>query len=150
MIVSFTGTSFIMRKWGLTFCIVSPIVVGIVVIIVYLCAASQSANQVWFFFRAMVIIRCFTYALNNPAKEIMYIPTSKDIKFKTKSWIDMFGSRSMKATGSIINHTFKESSQALLAYGTLLSLAVVFVWIFVAAYVGKTFEKLTKDKKILS
>jgi AAA family ATP:ADP antiporter len=80
----------------------------------------------------------------------MYIPTSKDIKFKTKGWIDMFGSRSMKAIGSLVNNTFKESTQTLLTYGTVMSLGVVFTWIFVAAYVGKTFEKLTKENKILS
>jgi len=151
MIVSFIGTSFIMRKWGLTFCIVSfPITVGIVVLIVYFSALGAGANQVWLFFTAMIVIRCFTYALNNPAKEIMYIPTSKDMKFKTKSWIDMFGSRSMKATGSIINNTFKESPGALLTYGTVISLGVVVFWVFVAAFVGKTFAKLKAENKVLS
>jgi len=151
MIVSFLGTSFIMRKWGLTFCIVSfPITVGVVVLIVWFSAQGAGANQVWLFFTAMIVIRCFTYALNNPAKEIMYIPTSKDMKFKTKSWIDMFGSRSMKATGSIINNTFKESPSLLLTYGTVLSLAVVVIWVFIAAYVGRTFEKLKAENKVLS
>jgi AAA family ATP:ADP antiporter len=140
-----------MRKWGLTFCIVSfPITVGFVVLLVYFSASIAGSNQVWLFFTAMIVIRCFTYALNNPAKEIMYIPTSKDMKFKTKSWIDMFGSRSMKATGSIINNTFKESPSALLAYGTILSLAVVLIWIFIAAYVGRTFAQLKAENKILS
>jgi len=145
MAVTFLGTSFIMQKWGLTFCIVSfPITVGCVVIFVYFFASK------YVFFAAMIIIKCFTYALNNPAKEIMYIPTSKDIKFKTKGWIDMFGARSMKAAGSVINDMFKESTQALLTYGTIMSLGVVFIWVFVAAYVGKTFVQLTKENKILS
>jgi len=145
MAVTFVGTSFIMQKWGLTFCIVSfPITVGCVVIFVYFFASK------YVFFSAMIIIKCFTYALNNPAKEIMYIPTSKDIKFKTKGWIDMFGARSMKAAGSVINNTFKESTQALLTYGTIMSLGVVFVWVFIAAYVGKTFAELTKENKTLS
>jgi len=145
MVVTLLGTSFIMRKWGLTFCIVSfPITVGCVVIFVYFFASK------WVFFGAMIVIRCFTYALNNPAKEIMYIPTSKDIKFKTKGWIDMFGARSMKATGSLVNNTFKESTQALLNYGTLISLCVVFAWIFIASYVGKTFEALSKENRTLS
>jgi AAA family ATP:ADP antiporter len=145
MAISLVGTSFIMRKWGLTVCIVLfPITVGAVVTFVYFSPSKEV------FFAAMIIIKCFTYALNNPAKEIMYIPTSKDIKFKTKGWIDMFGSRSMKAIGSLVNNTFKESTQTLLTYGTVMSLGVVFIWIFVAAYVGKTFEKLTKENKILS
>ena len=142
---SLVGTGFIMKKWGLTFCIVLfPIAVGCVVVFVYFFASM------WVFFWGMIIIRCFTYALNNPAKEIMYIPTSKDIKFKTKGWIDMFGARSMKATGSAINNIFKESAQSLLLYGTLISLCIVFVWIFIASFVGKTFNILTRENKILS
>jgi len=145
MIISLIGTSFIMRKWGLTVCItLFPVTVGAVVTFVYFSPSKE------IFFGAMIVIKCFTYALNNPAKEIMYIPTSKDIKFKTKGWIDMFGSRSMKALGSLVNNTFKESTQTLLTYGTIMSLGVVFIWIFVAAYVGKTFEKLSKENKILS
>jgi len=145
MAISLIGTSFIMRKWGLTVCItLFPITVGAVVTYVYFFPSKEV------FFTAMIVIKCFTYALNNPAKEIMYIPTSKDVKFKTKGWIDMFGSRSMKAIGSLVNNTFKESTSMLLTYGTIMSLGVVFIWIFIAAYVGKTFEKLTKENKILS
>jgi len=144
LIFSLIGTGFIMKKWGLTFCIVLfPISVGAVVTFVYFFASM------WVFFWAMIVIRCFTYALNNPAKEIMYIPTSKDIKFKTKGWIDMFGARSMKALGSTVNNIFKGSSQSLLLYGTLISLVIVFVWVFIASFVGKTFEDLTKSNHIL-
>jgi hypothetical protein len=31
-----------------------------------------------------------------------------------------------------------------------MSLGVVFVWVFIAAYVGKTFAELTKENKTLS
>lgn len=142
---SLVGTSFIMKRWGLTFCIVLfPIIVGCVVIFVYFFASM------WIFFWGLILIRCFTYALNNPAKEIMYIPTSKDIKFKTKSWIDMFGARSMKAAGSAINNAFKDSTEALLLYGTLISLGIIVVWVFIASFVGKTFYVLTNEDKQLS
>jgi len=142
---SLVGTSFIMKRFGLTFCLVLfPITVGAVVLYVYFNAS------IWVLFGGMMVIRCFTYAVNNPAKEIMYIPTSKDIKFKTKGWIDMFGARSAKATGSLVNNTFKESANNLLTYGTFISLGIVCVWIFVAAFVGRTFEKLTKENKTIS
>jgi AAA family ATP:ADP antiporter len=142
---SLAGTGFVMKKWGLTFCIVLfPIIVGCVVVFVYFFASM------WVFFWGLIVVRCFTYALNNPAKEIMYIPTSKDIRFKTKSWIDMFGARSMKSVGSAINNTFKESTQSLLLYGTMISLSIIVFWIFVASFVGKSFDVLTKENKILS
>lgn len=144
LLFSLLGTSYIMKRYGLTFCIVLfPTCVGAVIIVVYFYASM------WVFFGGVITIKCFTYALNNPAKEIMYIPTSKDVKFKTKSWIDMFGSRSMKALGSTVNNTFNESSQALLTYGTMISLIVVFIWIFVAAFVGRTFKHLTDNNQVI-
>ena len=44
------------------------------------------------------------YALNGPSRELLYVRTSGDIKFKAKSWIDMFGTRGAKAVGSVVNN----------------------------------------------
>jgi len=144
LLFSLMGTSYIMKRFGLTFCIVLfPVCVGCVVFVVYVYASM------WVFFGGVIVIKCFTYALNNPAKEIMYIPTSKDIKFKTKSWIDMFGSRSMKALGSSVNNAFVGSPEALLKYGTMASLCIVVLWIFVASFVGKKFESLTANNETI-
>lgn len=57
----------------------------------------------------MMIIKGMSYALNNPTKEILYQMTSTSIKFKCKSWIDTFGQRGAKATGSIVTNTFASS-----------------------------------------
>jgi hypothetical protein len=32
-----------------------------------------------------------SYALDNPTQEILYQPTSLAVKYKAKSWIDIFG-----------------------------------------------------------
>ena len=34
---------------------------------------------------------------------MLYLPTSNDIKFKAKAWIDVVGARTAKALGSAIN-----------------------------------------------
>lgn len=137
------GTSFIIRNFGLTFSLVAfPVTIGAVVCYVWI------YPTLWVLFAAMVAVKGLSYALNNPCKEIMYIPTSKDVKFKTKSWIDAFGSRSAKAGGSGINAFFTEMT-SLMFYGSLISLGIVGIWIIIAFYVGQTNHKLVEEGKII-
>ena len=140
LVMALLGTSFLMRRFGLTFCLLTfPIAVGLVVGYVYI-------NPVlWTVFASMIVVKGLSYALNNPSKEMMYIPTSKDVKFKAKSWIDMFGARSAKAAGSGVNNVFAASLPSLMLYGTMIALGLVGVWIVAALFVGKTFNKLTKE-----
>jgi hypothetical protein len=51
-------------------------------------------------FLMMLVLKGLSYSLNNPCKEILYQPTSQNIKFKAKSWIDVFGARGSKALGT--------------------------------------------------
>ncbi|MFA5074490.1 MAG: Npt1/Npt2 family nucleotide transporter [Candidatus Babeliales bacterium] len=144
LVMALLGTSYLMRRFGLTFCLLTfPIAVGLVVSYVYI------NPMLWTVFASMIIVKGLSYALNNPSKEMMYIPTSKDVKFKSKSWIDMFGARSAKATGSAVNNTFAASIEALMLYGTLIALGLVGVWIIAALFVGRSFNKLTKENRII-
>jgi len=143
LVFALVGTSFFIRRFGLTTCLVLfPLTIGAVVLYVFF------SPSLWAFFGAMVAIKGLSYALNNPCKEIMYIPTSKDVKFKAKSWIDVFGGRSAKAAGSGINAFFPAMTE-LLFYGSLISLGVVGVWVLIALYVGKTNERLTQENTII-
>lgn len=144
LVFALLGTSFVIRRFGLTFCLVMfPATIGIVVAYVW------AFPQIWTLFGAMVAIKGLSYALNNPCKEIMYIPTSKDVKFKAKGWIDMFGGRTAKAAGSSINAFFTTLSE-LMFFGSIISLGIVGVWIAIAFYVGKTNKKLTETGTIIS
>jgi len=58
--------------------------------------------DLWTVFAVMMVVKALSYALNNPAKEILYQATSTNIKFKCKSWIDTFGQRCSKAAGSLM------------------------------------------------
>lgn len=143
LVFALVGTSFFIRRFGLTFCLVMfPVTIGLVVCYVWACPT------LWVLFGAMVAVKGLSYALNNPCKEIMYIPTSKDVKFKAKSWIDVFGGRSSKFVGSGINAIFTDMAQ-LMFFGSIISLGIVGVWIMIAFYVGKTNHKLVQDNKII-
>jgi AAA family ATP:ADP antiporter len=144
LIFAFIGTSFFIRRFGLTFCLTMfPVTVACVVVY------TMIYPTLWGIFGAMVAVKGLSYALNNPCKEIMWIPTSKDAKFKAKSVIDGLGGRAAKATGSGINGMFAGSMTDLLLYGSLISLGIVGVWIMVAMFVGKSNERLTAENKIV-
>jgi len=136
LVFALIGTSFFIRRFGLTFCLVMfPTTVACVVLYV------MAFPMLWALFIAMVAIKGLSYALNNPCKEIMYIPTSKDVKFKAKGWIDMFGGRSAKAAGSSVNALFTNMT-SLMFYGSIVSLGVIGIWVLVALYVGRTNKAL--------
>lgn len=138
------GTSFFMRRFGLTFCLVAfPIAMLLVMgnVLVF--------PSLWVVFSAMVVMRVLSYSLHNPSKDIMYIPTSKDIKFKAKGWIDMFGHRGAKAMGSGIN-TFLIRYLDLFFFGSLISFGMLGLWIATAFYLGQSNKRLTSAGKVIS
>lgn len=101
-------------------------------------------------FWVLIGLRAFNYALNHPIREILYIPTTKDIKFKAKTWTDAFGSRIAKSFGSIINVSLKGTTPAAALISSLgLSVSFVFIWIMVTYFLGKTLQNALNQKKII-
>lgn len=147
------GTGYMMKKFGLRFCLLTfPITLGSAVAVLYgfyHWGNVSAVTMLWLTFTVMMIAKGLSYALNNPSKEMMYIPTSKDAKFKTKGWIDMFGSRSSKAAGAAFNNLLKSNYAMLMGYGTLLSLGFIGLWIVAAIFVSGKFNKLTAQGKII-
>lgn len=146
------GTSFLMRKFGLKFCIISyPALIGITIatIFAFYMAGAGLYFLMWAFFVAVVIFKALSYTFNNPAREVLYVPTSRDVKFKSKSWSEAFGNRTTKGAGAIVTGSLGSSLPMLLVFGTFISLGIVAFWIFVAAYVGNKFDQLQKENKII-
>eukprot|EP00011_Vannellida_sp_DIVA3-517-6-12_P001092 CAMPEP_0114629546 /NCGR_PEP_ID=MMETSP0168-20121206/13418_1 /TAXON_ID=95228 ORGANISM="Vannella sp., Strain DIVA3 517/6/12" /NCGR_SAMPLE_ID=MMETSP0168 /ASSEMBLY_ACC=CAM_ASM_000044 /LENGTH=530 /DNA_ID=CAMNT_0001841015 /DNA_START=235 /DNA_END=1824 /DNA_ORIENTATION=- len=138
--IALLGTSYLMRTLGLRVCLlIYPCAVGAVLFAVFMFPVLSVV------FLAQVSLKGLSYALNNPSKEMLYLPTSPDVKFKVKSWIDMFGGRSAKATGAMIVTPLKQSLERLLYMGSLLALGWVALWLFVAVYVGNQFTILNRE-----
>ena len=57
----------------------------------------------------MVASKAINYALNSPSMKQLYIPTTKDVRYKSQAWIESFGSRGSKAAGSGINDLHKNA-----------------------------------------
>ncbi|MBD3273219.1 hypothetical protein GF385_02600 [Candidatus Dependentiae bacterium] len=147
------GTGYLIKKFGVRVSLLTfPISIGIAISILFgfiKLDFLSAQNMLWVTFGVVIVAKGLSYALNNPAKEVMYIPTSRDAKFKAKGWIDMFGARGSKALGSGFNEFLKRTPQVLLYMGTILSLGLIGIWIIVAYFVGNKFHRLVKEGKIV-
>jgi AAA family ATP:ADP antiporter len=141
---SFFGTSVIIKHLGFSYTLLAyPIILLVCTVFVWM------MPNIWVVFSVMMVIKGMSYALNNPAKEILYQRTSAAIKFKCKSWIDTFGQRSAKATGSIITNQFATSIVNLTNYGSAAGLLIILWLLYISDWMGKEFERLTvADEKV--
>ena len=86
-------------------------------------------------------IKGLSYALQSPSREMLYIVTTDAIKFKAKSWIDIFGQRGSKALGSVVTNAFSDSAPDLLNYGSGVAIALTVWLLYISNYMGKTFDE---------
>jgi AAA family ATP:ADP antiporter len=109
-------------------------------------------------FWIMVFSKAVNYALNQPTLKQLYIPTSKDTKYKAQAWIEMFGGRLSKGSGSYINtfraplvahHGAIDGVTRFLMFSSMISFGLIGVWLLVAIYVAKTYDKAIKEKRIV-
>jgi len=75
--------------------------------------------------------------------------TTDSIKFKAKSWIDVFGGRASKALGSVVTNTFKKPVANLMFYGSLVSVSIALGLILVTSALGRAFEKLSSTGELI-
>ena len=158
LLMALFGTSVIMKRMGLRFCLILyPAMFGAAMTGLYFFYLSgpNPGTLLDATFYVMMLVTATSYAVNNPTKEMMYIPTSKDAKFKTKGFIDMAGNRSAKGAGAVINtnlvvpKNYAASLQNLMLYGSLIGLGIIGLWIMAAIYVGKKNTQLVKDGEII-
>jgi AAA family ATP:ADP antiporter len=97
-----------------------------------------------------IIIRAINYSFAYPLREALYIPTTDSIKFKTKSWIDSFGSKFSKAFASFYNKTIQFIPPSLTTSVQFsFFLCVIALWTILAYGMGKKCASAIKQKKII-
>lgn len=99
---SLVGTSFVIRRLGLS----STLMLFPTMLMAVLSYVMVYPSLDVFFF-ALVTVKGLSYALNKPSVEMLYFATSDTIKFKSKSWSDVFGARCAKAFGSVITDSLR-------------------------------------------
>lgn len=143
-----TGINNIQRKLGMTASLIMlPILVGVAIVLIKL-----NPTQLYIAMGIMVFSKAVNYALNQPTLKQLYIPTSKDTKYKSQAWIEAFGSRATKAGGSAFAALRTLPGWTVpffLTVSSSLSLALVVVWAFVAVYVAAKYNKAIEEDSIV-
>lgn len=138
------GLGNIGRKLGLTASLVTlPIIlIGVSLMI-------GISHNLWIAFSATVIAKGINYVLYQPSKEQLYIPVSKDAKYKSKVLIDSLGSRFSKSLGSGIN-LIKGYAPMMFPFISLFScLGLCGVWIIISIYLGKKYNEAVEKNTIV-
>jgi len=140
LLLSLFGTSAVIRYLGLrlTLLLFPSLCLAIIIFV-------RLHPTLYVVFGAMMMLKACSYALNNPTKELLYQPTSPAIRYKAKSWIDIFGARGAKALGSVVTNAFAHSTSSLIQNGSLVGMAVSTFLIWNARYVGQKFDEYQEE-----
>lgn len=86
----------------------------------------------------------FSYSINQSAKEVLYVPTTAEEKYKAKAFIDMFVQRFAKAiaVGVSLLITTLFTGFSSLRYLSLFTALILILWILAVRYVGRRFAEL--------
>jgi len=145
LLLSYFAFPFFMKTRGLRSTLrIFPALLVFVAILTYLALPMNLPAL----FVSVSLLKAMTYSVNDPAKEILYIPTSDEIKFRAKFWIDVVGARIAKAVASSIN-TYAGSADRIVQYGTVPSVVSALGLFAVCYRVGIEFDGLLERGQIV-
>jgi ATP:ADP antiporter, AAA family len=136
-------TSVVMRRFG----------VGVALLFLPACILAGSVgflvmSTIAFATMLSASDNALNYSIHQSAKEALYVPTSRDEKYKAKAVIDMFVQRSAKLLAVGLNLVFAAfvglASVRWLSLGTIALLAA---WIPLSIWLGRRFEERAKDRE---
>lgn len=141
-LISLLGTRALLERLGERRCLLLiPVSAGILLFFFNL---NYSSNG---FLIVFVILRAINYGFSYPVRESLYIPTVKEIKFKSKNWIDAFGSKFSKGAGSLFNLLVTYLGHSL-AFA-MFSGAVISLWMVAAWLLGRRFDRAVKHNEVI-
>ena len=145
-VISLLGTGALLRLLGERICLILvPVVSGILVI--YLVSSGSAAAGVG---AAYVMLKSINYAFGVPVRESLYIPTVKEIKFKSKSWIDAFGSKFSKSVGSVFNGFAARFGVGFMPLiHTPFFVLIIGAWVVTAWLLGRRFEQVVENNEVI-
>jgi AAA family ATP:ADP antiporter len=130
--------SFIVRTFGITTALlVLPAAMAMAIGIYFVTPVLTTA--------ALLTIsdNSFNYSINQTARETLYVPTSDDVKYKARAFINMLVQRIGKGAAILMALGFGAMSNLPIRYLSILAFVVIAAWIGFAWYAGKRFDQLT-------
>ncbi len=140
---AFFGTSALLKRIGIRGCLmIMPLSIFLLIALL----ASHPTLPV--IFVVMVILRSLNYGFDFPMREMLYIPTIKDIQFKSKAWSDSFGKTFSKTSGSIFNLISRNSASPCLLMN-VTTFGITSIYLVTAFFVGRTYVATINEGKII-
>ncbi|MBN1569390.1 MAG: hypothetical protein JXA73_16210 [Acidobacteria bacterium] len=138
MIIQLVFTSLVMTRFG----------VGIALLVLPIAALGGSAGfllfpALWTGSFLNTADNAFSYSINQSAKEALYVPTTREEKYKAKAFIDMFAQRFAKAIAvgiSLLLTTFFRGFSTI-RWLSLVVAAILIAWILAARFAGRKFDE---------
>ncbi len=139
LVVQLLLTTVVMRRFGLT---VALLVTPFVMILGS--GAFLALPILWVGSLLNTADSAFAYSINQSAREALYTPTTRDEKYKAKAFIDMFVQRFAKsvAVGVSLAITLVFTEFSAIRWLSLLTLALVAVWVLAARFAGRQFAEM--------
>lgn len=139
------GTSAVLKRIGVRYSIL--IMPALTILLMLSLFTSPGLNTI---FVIMVLLRAANYGFNIPVREILYIPTTKDIKFKSKAWIESFGRSLSKTSGSAYNYMAQmQNSIMQIRYNSLIAVGICCIWGVIALAVGKKYGDTIDNNSVI-
>jgi len=135
VVTQFFLVSFIMRRFGLT--------TALLVLPVAMALASGTYLVTPVLLTAALLYisdNAFSYSINQTARETLFMPTSAEVKYKARAFANMFVQRVGKGVAILMALTLV---MVPIRFLSLLALAVIAVWVLLAIYAGRQFDRLT-------
>ena len=133
--------SFIIRRFGIT------------TALLVLPAAMAAASGIYFVTpmlttAALLTIsdNAFNYSIDQTARETLFVPTSEDVKYKARAFINMLVQRVGKGAAILMALGFAAMADLPIRYLSLLALVVIAIWVGFAWYAGRQFDVLTAEE----
>jgi AAA family ATP:ADP antiporter len=144
LVLSFFGFSFLVHHIGIQkSLLIFPFTLLVAIVVISL------VPSIWVLFFFVSLLKGMVFSLHDPAKELLYIPTSEAIKYKAKAWIDVFGSRLAKAVGSMITFYSFGNINLLRIYSEIPILILTGLTIYLTWSIGNDFQDLVDKHQIV-
>lgn len=145
LVISLLGTRLLHNKLGTRVCLLLiPSLTGAFLLYFMFTPSSMALIN------AFVALKAVHYAFSWPVRESLYIPTVKSIKFKTKSWIDAFGSKFAKTAGSTFNIiTAQLNAGWMMPIHSFFFAFLIGSWFLSAFLLGKRFDQAVLHNEVI-
>ncbi|MFB0565361.1 MAG: NTP/NDP exchange transporter [Candidatus Aminicenantaceae bacterium] len=137
-------TSLVMRKFG----------VGIALL--FLPIAALCSSTAFLIFPILMVGNALSvsdnglnYSINQSSKEALYVPTTPEVKYRAKAFIDMFVMRFSKAIAVVINLVVTGAiGLGGIRWLAFASISLLVIWIYAVRYAGRQFRKMTQESTV--